>query len=90
MLIIEKMKTVMGVIYSFLVEQHKQQTDSGVYTMEEPAEPKAVIIAELRADIDWISLRVLGGCGRHRIKLVGGFCKVAVVRAMSAKQIGLV
>jgi len=81
------MKTVMGVIHLFLVEQQKQQKDSGVYTMEEAAKPKAVV-AELRADIYWLSLRFLGGCGRH--ELVGGLCKVAVVRAMSAKEIGLV
>lgn len=84
------MKTVMGVTYPFLVEQQKQQTDSGANTMEEPAEPKAFIIAELTADIDWILLRFLGGCGRHRFELVGGLGKVAVVRAMSAKEIGLV
>lgn len=88
-LIIERTKTVMGVIHSFLVEQQKQQIDSGVYTMEEAAEPKAVV-AGLRADVDWVSLRFLGGCGRHLFELVGGLCKVAVVRAMSAKEIGLV
>jgi hypothetical protein len=88
-LIIEKMKTVMGVIHFFLVEQQKQQIDSGVYTMEEAAEPKAVA-AELRADIYWLSLRFLGGYGRHRFELVGGLCKVVVVRAMSAKEIRLV
>ena len=77
-LISEKMKTVMVVIHFFLVEQQKQHIDSRVYTMEEAAEPKAVV-AELRADIYWLSLRFLGRCGRHRSEIVGGLCKVADV-----------
>lgn len=56
--------------------------------MEEATKPKAVV-AGLRADIGWLSLRFLGGCGRHMVELVEGLCKVAVVSAMSAKEIVL-